>query len=65
MIDTFEFKFKNYIKHNKSHIEQSICDNISNYSSLCPASEGVPCTECIKFALSIMLDSEVNKRYGY
>lgn len=51
---TLDEKFNKCIKENSERIEENIC-HIINEEELCPCYEGVPCTECLKYALEILL----------
>jgi hypothetical protein len=46
-------KFQKCIRKNSEIIEDKIC-HLVNEENLCPACEGVPCSECIKYALKIL-----------
>ena len=45
--------FVRLIEERKLDIESEICDMI-NDSDMCPTCEGVPCSECMKYAFKIL-----------
>jgi hypothetical protein len=59
--NTLESKVKELLRKDKYklRITEKICTTIDD-NDLCPATEGVPCSECMKFALEVLLDKNNN-----
>ena len=50
-----DVKFQQVVKENFPKMTDSICEVI-NENGVCPSSEGVLCTDCLKYALKILLE---------
>lgn len=47
--------FQQVVKENFPKMTDSICKVIYD-KNVCPAGEGVPCVDCLKYALKILLE---------
>lgn len=50
-----DVKFRKIIQESNEGITIKICEVI-NENGVCPSSEGVLCTDCLKYALEILLE---------